>query len=545
MNQLKSLFYALSLSQRIGIAAVTLALAAGMISFVHWRHEAGFKPLFTGMSPEDAAAVVQRLKESGVEHRLADNGNTVLVPEAKVDELRLELAGAGLPKSGRIGFELFDKTNLGITDFAEHVNYRRALEGELERSIKVLNGIEQARVHITFPKDSVFLDSREPAKASVLVSLRPGARLTQQNVLAITNLVASAVEGLAPDYISVIDMQGNLLSRPHQPGFDDADAPGGVLEYRHQIERDLAAKVESTLQPLLGDGRFRVGVTADCDFTTSKQTDEVFDPTKSVMVSSQKSEDIAAGSQTSGVPGTPANLPRSTAPRPEATPSTASRKTENVAYQSSRTVREVKTPRGAIKRISASILLDQDFRWEGKGPKAHRVDVPPTPEKLKAIHDIAAGVLGLVPERGDQLVIESLPFEQTREGGEAEPTSPLAPAGSQQGVNELLRNKPVLIGGAALLVLIAAAVGMMLRRKSVKTPVEAQRAIVASETRPSLEPAAAASAKLDESQQKLTLPAVPTRVDTLRQSLRETVTRDPALAASVIRGWLEEDAAAR
>ncbi len=546
MNQFKSLFNALSISQRIGIAAVTLALAAAMISFVHWRHEAGFRPLFTGMSPEDAAAIVQKLKEGGVEHRLAENGTSVLVSDAKVDELRLEMAGAGLPKTGRVGFELFDKTNLGMTDFTEHVNYRRALEGELERSIRVLSGIEQARVHVTFPKESVFLDAREPAKASVLVSLKPGVHLSQQNVLAITNLVASAVEGLAPDFISVIDMQGNLLSRPRKPSLDDADAPDGALEYRHQIEKDLAAKVESTLQPLLGDGRFRVGVSADCDFTTSEQTDEVFDPTKSVMVSSQKSEDTSGAGQGAGVPGTPSNLPRSTAVRPASPASSAlSRRTENVAYQTTRTVRQVKTPRGAIKRISASLLLDQEFRWEGKAAKARRIDVPPTPEKLKAIHDIVAGVLGLDPARGDQLVIESLPFEQTREVNEQLP-APFKPSTSpSSGINEFVRNRPAVVGGAALLLIAGVFLAARFRRKSKSSHlVQRAEALEKGQSRSSLESGnAAEAAKLqgEEARQKLPLPAAPNKVDSLRQHLRETVTRDPALAASVIRGWLDED----
>src|SRR5262249_55088698 len=153
----------------------------------------------------------------------------------------------GLPRSGRIGFELFDKTNLGITDFTEHVNYRRALEGELERSVCSLNEVEQTRIHISFPQDSLFLHSREPGKTSVLITLRPGARLSTSNVLAITNLVASAVEGLSPEFVSVVDMRGNLLSRPKKSTSDPADESDAALEYKHQLEKDLFAKVESTL----------------------------------------------------------------------------------------------------------------------------------------------------------------------------------------------------------------------------------------------------------------------------------------------------------
>src|SRR5215813_15125484 len=211
---MKKILANLSLKQRISIAVVVVLVLASVYALVRNQREADFKPLFSGLAPEDAAAIVQKLKETGIEYRLPEGGGTVLVPSARLAELRLNLAAAGLPKTGRIGFELFDKTNLGATEFTEHINYGRALEGELERSVMSLAEVEQARVHLTFPKDSVFLDSKEPAKASVMVKTKPGARLSPQNVLAINHLVASAVEGLSPDAVSVLDMNGNLLGRP-------------------------------------------------------------------------------------------------------------------------------------------------------------------------------------------------------------------------------------------------------------------------------------------------------------------------------------------
>ena len=241
------------------------------------------------MSTEDAGAVVAKLKESGVEFRVSDDG-TVSAPSSRQAELRLELANAGLPKTGRIGFELFDKANLGMTDFAEQVNYRRALEGELERSVRAITEVEQARVHITFPKDSVFLESRTPGKASVLLKLRNGAKLPQQNVLGIAHMVASAVEGLTPDSVAVMDIHGNLLSRPKssQDGLDLSDE---AIEYRRRVEKDLLTKINSTLEPLLGAERFRAGVSVECDFTSGEQSEETYDPEKSVMTSSQKTEE--------------------------------------------------------------------------------------------------------------------------------------------------------------------------------------------------------------------------------------------------------------
>src|SRR5579884_3359480 len=292
MEQLKKLFKSLSVGQRFSILFFAVLFTSGVTWFTRYQHEASFRPLFSSLSSEDASGIVQKLKEKGIDYRINENGTMVSVPEEKVAELRLDMAGAGLPKTGRIGFEIFDKTNFGITEFAEHVNYRRALEGELERSIMSISEVEQARVHLTFPKESVFVDSREPAKASVLIRLRSGAHLSDSSVPAITHLVASAVEGLAPEYVSVLDDRGHLLNRPKRQGAGSNDELSeAALEYQQQVEKELGAKLSATLEPLVGTGRFRTAVLADCDMSSAEQTEENYDPTKSVMVTSQITED--------------------------------------------------------------------------------------------------------------------------------------------------------------------------------------------------------------------------------------------------------------
>ena len=334
-------------------------MVAGVVGFVHWKHEDDFRPLYTSMAPEDAAGVVQKLRETGVEYRLSDNGGTVMVPSSKLGESRLALAAAGLPKTGRIGFELFDKSNFGATEFVEHINYQRALEGELERSVMSLAEVEQARVHLTLPKESVFLDQQQPAKASVMVKLRPGAQISPQNVLAVTNLVASAVEGLTPDGVSLVDMDGNLLSRPasrrrerwlgdHQRIARSAPAdrtqPGG------QDRRNAGTAAR-------GQG-FRAGASVDCDLTSGEQQEETLDPAHSVMLSSQKTEDVTERATTSGIPGTASNLPQQASSSAKGTGG-ISRRTENVTYQTSRIVRHTKIPQGVIRRMSLAVLVDQ------------------------------------------------------------------------------------------------------------------------------------------------------------------------------------------
>ena len=274
-----------------------LLAGAGMLAFVHWKHEGDFRPLYTPWRPKTLPPWCRSCERPAWStgwrkrrHRTGALGET--------GGIAAGLAAAGLPKTGRIGFELFDKTNFGATEFVEHINYKRALEGELERSVMSLAEVEQARVHLTLPKESVFLDQQQPAKASVMVKLRPGAQISPQNVMAVTNLVASAVEGLNPEAVSVVDMDGKLLSRP-QSGRRRVAPRSAVrpLELRQQIERDLVAKISATLEPLLGRGGFRAGASVDCDLTSGEQQEETLDPTHSVMVSSQKTEDVTERAQ--------------------------------------------------------------------------------------------------------------------------------------------------------------------------------------------------------------------------------------------------------
>ena len=280
--------------------------------FTQWNHERDFKPLYSNLSSEDAGAVLAKLKESATEYRFGDSNSTILVPSKRIPELRLQMASAGIPKSGRIGYELFDRTNLGTTDFTEQVNYHRAIEGELERSIMCMNEVEQARVHITFPKDSVFTESREPAKASVMVKLKLGKALSPQNAQAISQLVSSAVEGLAPEATSVMDMQGNLLVRPKKPG-DGSEPSEELLTWKKQLENETLAKINSVLDPLLGSEKYRASVDVDCDQTSGEQSEETFDPNRSVITTSQRTEEGSINRESgAAVPGTQSNLPRPT-----------------------------------------------------------------------------------------------------------------------------------------------------------------------------------------------------------------------------------------
>jgi len=557
MNQLRQIFDRLSWPQRIWIAAAAIAVAGGLAWINHWNQERDFKPLFTGLADEDAGALLTKLHESGVEYRLTSGGSTILVPSDKVAEMRLQMASAGLPKSGRIGFELFDKANFGASEFTEQVNYHRAIEGELERSVMSIREVESARVHITLAKDSLYTEARQPAKASVLVKLRHASALSPQNIAAICQLTASAVPGLSADQVSLVDTSGNLLNRPRPNASEDGtEASEAGLDYRKSVEQNLQTKIASTLEPILGADHFRIGVSADVDLTSGEQSEETFDPQKSVMVTSQRTEDGPGISTSSGVPGTASNLPNPSS-RPSTGASNYARHTESITYQTSRLVKHTRLPQGSVRKVSLSILVDHSLQWEG----AKRIVEAPSAEKLKVIHDVVAAAAGLEPTRGDQLVVEAFPFESTLN---AEPVT--APSGGPPAATNNLppwlqtllgqKNVPVIagIGAAAMLVLVGGFFFLLAGRKKRRIAAElaAQAAIEAAKPKePTVADAekdlearlasqAGEQARRDaEAMLQLKLPEVQTKkTEVIKRHITAEAKKDAVVMAQVVRSWL-------
>jgi flagellar M-ring protein FliF len=555
MNQIAALFKRLTIAQRVWIATIAIAIGGGVWGLAHWNQERDFKPLFSGMAPEDAAPLLAKLRESAVEYRLTDGGSTVLVPSAKVAELRIDMASAGLPKSGRLGFELFDKTNFGASEFSEQVNYHRAIEGELERSIMSIREVETARVHLTLAKDSLYTEQKQPAKASVLVKLRHAAALSPQNVAAICQLTASAVPGLAPEQVSLVDTSGNLLNRPRPSDGADGEGSEVALEYRKSVERDLQNKIAATLEPLLGAEHFRTGVSAEVDFTSGELSEEVFDPTKSVMTTSQRTDDGPAVQAASGVPGTASNLPRPAAKTVTGS-SNYQRHTENISYQTSRTVKHTRLPQGAVKRLSVSILVDHALHWDG----ARRVIEPPSPDKLKVIKDLVSAASGIDGTRGDQLVVEAFPFEATlqAEPPHPEPSSTSAPQAAQnqlpKWMQPLMQKNGIVIGaiGAVALAVLVGGVFFAIRsaRKNKQLRVEQTPAIEAGKTPTPEEITKQIESKLaDQAAEKarqeveqlmaLKIPVVKTKkTEVLTKHIATEAKQEAGNMAHVVRTWL-------
>jgi flagellar M-ring protein FliF len=554
MNQIIRLWNSFSTAQRISLVLVPVLLLAIGAGVARWKHDSDFRILMSSLEVEDASAVTQKIKEAGIEYRLDETGTTVMVPSERLADARLALAGAGMPRSGRIGFELFDHANLGASDFTEQVNYQRALEGELEHTVSTLAEVQRARIHITAGKESVFLDSRQPAKATVVLKLRTQTRIRQSSVTAIANLVASAVDGLTPEAVSIIDDSGRLLNRPPAADVDTRTAETN-LEFRQRLESEYQAKLGSALEPLLGEGKFRTGVSVDCDFTNVDQSDEIYDSAKSATLTSQVTEESTGTGIAGGTPGTASNLPSPPA-RAAGSATGIVRRTENLSYQPSRTVRHVVNPRGAIRKISTVVLVDHVIHWDGTGSKAKKTIVAPSADVLKAVHDVVAGIIAFDDKRGDQITVEALPFESTVD---AEPPLGPAPIGGQKAPGAD-KKQLMILGGVALavVILVAGAVFMMMRRRqkaaiaadTAQTAIEGELDLAealpppisgAEELERQIKEGEEQQARLEsEIMKRIKLPAATKATEVLIRHVREVTQKDPATAAAVLRTWLSD-----
>jgi flagellar M-ring protein FliF len=485
------------------------------------------------MDADAAAQVVTRLKSDKIPYVLDSGGRAIRVPAAKVDELRLEFASGGLPSSGRIGFEIFDRTAFGATEFLEQVNYRRALEGEIARTISTLSEVSSARVHIAMARPSLFASREQPAKASVVLKLRANRPLGGSTVQGITNLVASSVEGLRPESVVIMDSFGRPLAKP-QAG-EEEPLGGAQMERAQRVERDLTAKVVALLEPIVGASGVRVNVSARLDASSEEATEERWDPEEKVIRSRQVSGDAAAlaGSAAQGLAGTRSNLPPPVPPGQNAPPPPAAatsppllpgRGSETTNYEISRTTRHTIRPRGDLARLSVAVILDNEqVSTKNADGTVALSSKPRSAEQLQKITGLVAAAVGLDTERGDHLTVENVPFEET-------PVEQPVPASvwqryAPQAMDGFRTVAPLVLGVLAFLFFVRP----LMRR------VAAQPVLAPALTSQQARTVAEIEAQLDEkSGEHMKLPVLTKRVSAL-------TTTEPEHAARLIRMWIGED----
>jgi flagellar M-ring protein FliF len=399
----------LGAARMAAMAAVTLALVA-FFAFVIVRATAPqMTPLFTDLAPADSGAIVKELERQGIAYELRGDGETILVPKDQVGRLRMKLAEGGLPKGGGVGYEIFDKSDvLGATSFVQNINRLRALEGELARTIQSIDRVQAARVHLVLPERPLF--SRDKVDPSASIVLKVVGTLAASQVRAIRHLVASAVSGLRPERISIVDEAGELLA--DGSGNDEASLEGeGALERRHAFERRLREQVESIVTSVVGPGRARVQLSAEFDLNRITQTSDTFDPDGRVVRSSQTREESTSNGQQDGQVTVGNELPGGTQ-RGEgsSTNRDQSKKTEEtVNYEISHTTKTEVVGPGRVKRISAAVLVDGTYAKNEKGESVYR---PRSKEEMDRIAALVRTAIGYDQKRGDQVEVVNLRFAE-------------------------------------------------------------------------------------------------------------------------------------
>jgi flagellar M-ring protein FliF len=414
LSRLRTLTSAFTTTQLVTLAGAFVLVVSIVAGSAWWLNAPTYVLLFSDMDAESAQQVVTRLKAENIPYQLEQGGRGIRVPQHRVDELRLEMSAESLPASGRVGFELFDRTQFGATQFLEQVNYRRALEGEIARTIGTISEVSNARVHIAMGKDTLFGEPR-PAKASVVLKLRGSRPPSAATINGISNLVASSVEGLRPEAVVILDSFGRPLARPQ----DDEHDPMGTaqMERQQRLERDLSARVVALLEPVVGPDRVRVNVAIKLDPKSLEQTEESWDPNTVVRSRQASADQSAAGAGIATVAGSRGNAPISpdspAPPQQTIAGPNSSRSSETTNFEVSRKTTHVIQPPGDVARLSVAVILDDDqVAKQGKDGSAQLVRTPRTREELQKIQALVAAAVGLETERGDHLTVENVSFDE-------------------------------------------------------------------------------------------------------------------------------------
>lgn len=400
--QITGIFNSLPRSRKLMLIAVSITVALSIGVFAWIVNQEDYRVLFSNLSNTDAATISTKLKEKKIPYQISASGDVISVPANKVSELRMELAAAGIPQGGGVGFEIFDTKSFGTTDFEKQLNYRRALQGELARTINSLDEIQQSRVHIVIPRESLFVEQQKKTTASVTIRLKQGKKLKTPQIDGIAHLVASSVEGLSAADVMIIDSQGNILSQITAGDSRLAQMNATQVEYKKNYEKDLAGKIQSMLENAVGMGKVAVRASADLDFRITEKTEEIYDPESPVVRSTQKQIDKATSSSPTAVPGR--------TPGQTASAETEKEKSEEtVNYEINKVVSKTLMPVGEVKKLSIAVLVDGIYTKDSKGELVYQE----RPKKdLDALEDLVRKSAGIDTQRGDQVVVSSMAFNR-------------------------------------------------------------------------------------------------------------------------------------
>jgi len=480
----------------LGLAA---AVVASILTMVLWIQTPDQQLLFANLTPEDASAIVEELKTRNVPYELTNNGRNIRVPSQQVHELRISLASQGLPEGSEVGLELFEDTPLGMTEFVQKLNFQRALQGELARTIKSLESVDQARVHLVIPKEDVFLKDKPKGKASVMIRVKPGRMLTENQIQGIVHLVSSSVEGIPASGVVLVDLKGNMLSGQKDIS-QSALMTSTNYKHKKQVEQELEASVVQMLEEALGPEKVIVKVAAEMNFDKVERTEEIFDPDSQVVRSEQNLNESVVGA----------------APPQAGSPSKRTNEKQTLNYEINKVIKHITETSGVIKRLSVSVLVDGVSQGDPAEYKQR------TPEEMAKFLEIIKTAVGFNEKRGDQIHLENVQFDKSLE---IERQEMLA----QERLIDWIWTGAKIVGGVIIgLIFILRILLPMVRW--VTTSVEV---VPEEELLPNPEEMEA------QEEQKRIQRANQETMD-MRKSVTEFVDADPKYAAGILRKWLRE-----
>lgn len=546
LGRLRDNLTQLSNGQKVTIIIGLAAAIAVVVGLWLWASTPDYRVLYSNLAEKDGGEIVASLQQMNVPYRIEGNGATILVPSSQVYDLRFKMASQGLPKGGNVGFESLQNQKLGVSQFLEQVNYQRALEGELARTIEAISSVQSARVHLAVPRPSVFVRDQEKPSASIVLALRSGRVLDPGQVSGIVHLVAAAVPEMPISNVTVLDQTGAMLNR-NTDNFTQQGLNPSQLEYVHAVEQSYVKRIESILEPIVGAGNLRAQVAADLDFAQSEQTSEVFKPNPTPADSSVRSQQTVetingAATNAAGVPGALSNQPPGPATAPitappganplggaapaaaGATPSNTHKET-TINYEVDKTIRHTKLPVGAVKRLSVAVVVN--FRKQvDKDDKASFK--PMTPAELEEISNLVREAMGFSAVRGDTVKVVNASFAPP----EAPPDIPLwKDPDSVSFAKDMLKN--LLIAGVILYIVL----GVL--RPLFRTLMQARPAPPAElgeHTSDVVHLGAAGSGAAASHG----IPRANTYEDNLRIA-KEMAKEDPVIVANVVKEWVGQE----
>jgi flagellar M-ring protein FliF len=535
---------AMPVRAKASLAIGVLALVGVVLALTMWSSQGDYKVLYANLSDKDGGAIIAQLSQLNVPYRHADGGSAILVPASQVHDLRLKLAAAGLPRGSVVGYEITDTARFGLTQFGERLNYQRALEGELTRSITALAAVQAARVHLALPNQNGFFREQQKPSASVLLTLHAGRTLDRAQVAGIVHLVASSVADLSPKAVSVLDQTGTLLSGAADGNAANAGLDAQQLQYVSQVEQGYAKRIVELLEPVVGRDNLRASVTAEIDFSQTESTSELFKPNQGEMAqravrSQQSSEVSGAGALPAvGVPGAASNQPPQATTAPvagAAAPLQAAqtgagggsgRRDSVTNYEVDKTVRVTRDATGSVKRLNAAVVVNNRSTTDAKGKTTSQ---PLAQEELDKLTALVRESVGFNQERGDSVKVINAPFRREL------PVEVSVPLWQQPETIDLVRSLavPGALGVVALLVVFGLVRPAL---KAVQTPVHPRGHKLDAVVQDDL--------SLPDGTSPQTPVLEAPRASAQLEQARLLAQQNPAAVAGIVRGWVNGGQAA-